>query len=48
MWLSSPESSAWWMPSASGLSAGWPIWIFISLQTWRSWDSKSCHSRTRR
>ena len=48
MWLSSPASRAWWMPSESTPSAGLPIWMPISLHTWRSWDSKSCHSRTRR
>ena len=37
MWLSRPERSAWWIPSASGVSEGCPTWIFISLQTWRSW-----------
>ena len=52
MWESRPESSAWWMPSAS--YAAPPLVelvetsIFISLHTCRSWDSKSCHSRMRR
>ena len=25
-----------------------PSWTLSSRHTWRSWDSKSCHSRTRR
>ena len=45
-WESSPASSAVWI---SGDSPG--VWLsasFTLLAAWRSWPTRSCHSRTRR
>ncbi len=49
---SSPDSRAWWIRSASGaaslVSTGGPGFIPMPFAIWRSCDSSSCHSRTRR